>query len=64
MFKFVKLLILLIILVCAVIGAYLIVQAVQDQDAGGGSELRSRESESSGVRVEEKYGFTSEGVEP
>lgn len=64
MFKLVKVVVLLAILVCVMIGVYLISQAVRDKDSGGPAELRPGEAESSGVRVEEKYGFTSEGVEP
>ncbi len=64
MFKLVKLIVLLAILVCAAIGVYMISRAAGERDAGGPEELRPGESGSSGIRVEEKYGFTSEGLGP
>lgn len=64
MFKAIKILILLGIVVCAGIGLYVYSQSSRTGSDGAGAELRSQEKKPKGVRVEEKYGFTSEGVEP
>jgi hypothetical protein len=59
MFKTVKIAVLLVVVVCAVIGIYAYVRASRDLGGGGPEEIGDP-----AVRVEEKYGFTSETAEP
>ena len=64
MFKLIKIIVLLAILAGIAVGVYIYTQSVrEDRDTTPG-EFRSQDDEKSGIRVEEKYGFTSEGVDP
>ena len=58
MFKIVKLLVLLVIVACIVIGVY---AYVRSSDQAGSGPVKSGETV---VPVEEKYGFTTETVDP
>ncbi len=60
MFKLIKVLVLLAILVCAGVGLYMWSQTKRAPEVGAPEQVRARESDK--PRVEEKYGFTSEGA--
>ncbi|MGD8450280.1 MAG: hypothetical protein PVJ57_00550 [Phycisphaerae bacterium] len=63
MFKVVKILVLLAILACIAVGAYMYARPKPATTPGGPAEISSQDkAERSGV--EEPYGFTSEGVNP
>ena len=63
MFKAVKIIVLLAILVGVIGVAYVYLKTDKDASTGGPDTIRSGEAGEPPVRVEEKYGFTSEGVE-
>jgi hypothetical protein len=61
MFKAIKIIVLLAIVVCAGVYVYLWTQRPKTTQTGKSAEVRNPDREK-GVRVEEKHGFTSEGV--
>lgn len=64
MFKVVKIIVLLAVLACVAVAVYMFTQTARDDNIQGPGEISSSEDEQAGIRVEEKYGFTSEGVGP
>ncbi len=64
MFKAVKVILLLAVLFVAGVGIYIIAHQAPSAGGGAGSELRSPARENQPVRVEEKYGVTTEQPGP
>ena len=63
MFKAIKIVVLLAILVGAAAVVYTYVRSSGDETGSGPDSIGSPDAAKSGVRVEEKYGFTSGTVE-
>lgn len=64
MFKLVKIVVLLAIVACVAVAVYMFTQTARDESINGPGEIGSPEKQQGGIRVEEKWGFTSEGVQP
>ncbi len=64
MFKAIKVLVLLAIVACGGIAIYYWNQSAKQERTGAAAQIGSKSGEKGekGVRVEEKYGFTSEGA--
>ncbi len=62
--KAVRVVLLLLVVVMIAVGGYLLYQRTKPGPSGVPGEIRASDAGAGGVRVEEKYGVTTETVNP